>query len=138
MTEVQFDLQGGKLWATIVMKGLYRIYYRYSLWSMQENKPVVLTDPPFINNNISPHDDFVQVRNDFSPNETLSKYDGREVFVEFNIINTGDDNGYNIDVVISQGNNYTTSVEIGKDHLEGDLGGSSSKDEFAIIKLKKQ
>ena len=138
MTEVQFDPQGGKLWATIVMKGLYRIYYRYTLWSMQQNKPVILTDPPFLNNNISPHDDFVQVKNDLSPSEPLSKYDGREVFVEFNIVNTGDDNGYNIDVIVNQGNNYKTSVEIGRDHLEGDLAGSSSKDEYSIIKLKKQ
>ena len=120
------------------MKGLYRMYYRYSLWSMQENKPAILTDPPFINNNISPHDDFVQVRNDFSPNEALSKYDGREVFVEFNIVNTENDNGYNIDVIVSQGNKYKNSIEIGRDHLEGDLGGNSSKDEFSIIQLKKQ
>ena len=138
MTEVQFDAKEGKLWATIEMKGLYRIYYRYTLWSMHQNKPVVLTEPPFINNNITPHDDFLQIKNDFTANEPVAKHDGREVFVEFNIVKTGDDNGYNLDVVISQGKNYNTSIELGRDHLEGGLGEGNSKDEYAIIKLKKK
>ncbi len=138
MTEVQFDPKEGKLWATIEMKGLYRIYYRYTLWSMQQNRPVVLTEPPFINSNITPHDDFLQIKNDFAANEPLAKHDGREIFVEFNIIKTGNDNGYNLDVVISQGKKYNASIELGRDHLEGDLGDNNSKDEYAIIKLKKK
>jgi hypothetical protein len=137
MTEVQFDPKEGKLWATIEMKGLYRIYYRFTLWSMVQNKPVILTEPPFVNNNITPHDDFLQVRNDFAPNEPVAKHDGREIFVEYNLVNTGDDNGYNLDVIISQGKTYKTSVEIGRDHLEGDMGGNNSKDEYSVIKLKK-
>ncbi|HET6766662.1 MAG TPA: hypothetical protein VFH08_04670, partial [Chitinophagaceae bacterium] len=71
-------------------------------------------------------------------NEPVAKHDGREIFVEFNIVKTGNDNGYNLDLVISQGKNYKTSIEIGRDHLEGDLGVNNSKDECAIIKLKKK
>lgn len=133
--EIAFDHTGGPLWINIVMNGLYFISYTYQLWSADPHDFPILTKPLRVGNNEIPHDDFYQVLNDFRPNDPIARYAGRVIDVRFWVKKVADDEGYNLSVIVMQGNSAGGAVVLDDFKIQSNSGNFSIKEEFITLRL---
>lgn len=136
MKEVMFNPNGSKLNINIEMLGLYFVTYTYQLWASTTVEPPIVTNPIRSGSNESPHDDHYVVQSDYVANEPVERNHERVIDVRFWVKKVEDDNGYNLRVIIYQGD-IKPANEIGRDEISGTVGSNSIKQEFISVKLKK-
>jgi hypothetical protein len=133
---IPFDHNGGPLWISIEMSGLYFVTYIYQLWSADPSTPPILTNPLKVGSNEIPHDDVHPVINDYNSTEQINRYVDRIIDVRFWVKKGDNDDGYTLKVFLLQGQTPGTATLLGSDEVSGMVGASSIKEEFITLQLK--
>ncbi len=133
--QIGFDPNGGPLWISIDMQGLYFITYTYQLWSADATSLPILTNPIRFGSNEIPHDDNFLVINDFGPTEPVANHRGRIIDVRFWVKKGDDDNGFNLTVTVLQGNSLGEAAVLDSVSIPGQVGELSIKEEIIVIGL---
>lgn len=135
MKIIQFNPNGGPLWANVMMTGpSFYCSYFIKYWSAGSGQKVLFKDE---GNNQQAHDDHFKLVDPNNGNEPVSANNGRIIELPFTLASFEDQANYRVELEIYQGAVHIQADKLGSDDKQGTITKSDgSKSETLIIKLE--